>query len=315
MPVDSIECQIAKGQIGRYLAGESFSPTGLQQLEEHVANCTSCKTLLAERRQALLKMLGQEEAATPMIPNTIAISPEAYERRMAAQATAPEADTLTAKAINDSLRDRMIDQMRLAQAALTPPTTPVAKPEIKSTSVSEKIAALFVVKPQTDTAKTSLPTQSSFARPIMYTVALAGVLVAMALITKNGGFMGTRGGSALAKAPTTIPGSIAASTISTSLPLIRSATKSVAGVAFTAAASLTETSPVGAAANSVTNAAISSEANIDEPAPKPAPIRAARPVVRTVRPVRQTTPPPARKTPPSGTIKVYDADGNAINAN
>ena len=260
-------------------------------------------------------MLGQEEAATPMIPNTIAISPEAYERRVAAQATAPDADMLTAKAINDSLRDRMIDQMRLAQAALTTPTAPVAKPETKTSSVSEKIVGLFVAKPRTDTAKTSLPTQASFARPIMYPVALAGVLVAMALITKNGGFMGTRGGSVLAKAPTTPSVAIAASTMSPSLPLIRSATKSVAGAAFTAASNLTEISPVGAAANSVTNAAISSEANVVDPEPKPAPVRTVRPAARAIRATRVTPKAPARKTPPSGTIKVYDADGNAVNAN
>ncbi len=315
MPVDTIECQIAKGQIGRYLAGESFSPTGLQQLEEHVANCTSCKTLLAERRQALLKMLGQEEATTPMIPNTIAISPEAYERRVAAQGTAPDADTLTAKAINDSLRDRMIDQMRLAQAALSTPAAPVAKAELPKSSVTDKFVGLFVAKPKTDTVKTAIPTQASFTRPIMYTVALAGVLVAMALITRNGGLMGTRGGSVLAKAPTTPPAITTVATISTALPMIRSATKSVSETAFKAAASLTETTPIGATANAVTNAAIESEAAISVPEPKRAPVRIAKPVARTVRAPRPARTAPARTAPASGTIKVYDSAGNAINPN
>ncbi len=62
MPVQNIECQIAKGQIGRYLAGDALSTEAVTQLEAHIGECEHCQGLVADRRAALVAML---DAPTP----------------------------------------------------------------------------------------------------------------------------------------------------------------------------------------------------------------------------------------------------------
>jgi hypothetical protein len=70
------ECQIAKGQIGRYLAGDAFSTEAMQQLEEHIADCNECKAFLNERKASLQSMLGQPriparpEPDSPSVPSS-----------------------------------------------------------------------------------------------------------------------------------------------------------------------------------------------------------------------------------------------------
>src|SRR5579872_3223837 len=59
MPVQEFECQIARGQIGRYLNGEGLSNEGLRQLGIHVAECNECKTFLDHRKALLQGMLGE----------------------------------------------------------------------------------------------------------------------------------------------------------------------------------------------------------------------------------------------------------------
>ena len=72
MPVQEFECQIARGQIGRYLNGEGLSSEALRQLGAHVAECSECKTFLDHRKAALQGMLGeapmpQREAARAVV--------------------------------------------------------------------------------------------------------------------------------------------------------------------------------------------------------------------------------------------------------
>ena len=57
MQLQNFECQIAKAQIGRYVAGDILSEEALQQLEAHVWKCPDCKQNLAERRATLQAML------------------------------------------------------------------------------------------------------------------------------------------------------------------------------------------------------------------------------------------------------------------
>ncbi len=302
MPVDSIECQIAKGQIGRYLAGESFSPTGLQQLEEHVAHCTSCKSLLAERRQALMKMLGQDGVETPSIPNTIAISPEAYEKRVATHIPAASTDGLTSRAINDSLRDRMIEQLKMAQGALHPASQAPAA-EAKPISIAEKIRGLFVTSsPAAETSKTAMPSPTSFAKPVMYTIALVGVMIGMSLITKNGGLMGTRGAAITKGGPAAATTAAPAITVSPSLPAIRTASKAATGAAISAVSNVSIQRPATVAAN-VTKSAIAARPTDDE---APAPRRIAS---------RKRTAPKPKATTPAGSIRIYGEDGKPVNPN
>ncbi|HVT11899.1 MAG TPA: zf-HC2 domain-containing protein [Fimbriimonadaceae bacterium] len=68
MQVQNFECQIAKAQIGRYVAGDRLSDEALEQLEAHITKCPDCKQSLAERRAALQAMLSlgkDEQPATP----------------------------------------------------------------------------------------------------------------------------------------------------------------------------------------------------------------------------------------------------------
>jgi hypothetical protein len=44
MSVKNLECQIAKAQIGRYLAGDALSSEAVGQLEEHIAECDECQS-------------------------------------------------------------------------------------------------------------------------------------------------------------------------------------------------------------------------------------------------------------------------------
>ena len=61
MQVQNFECQIAKAQIGRYVAGDILSEETMEQLEAHVAKCPDCKQNLAERRAVLQAMLTTDE--------------------------------------------------------------------------------------------------------------------------------------------------------------------------------------------------------------------------------------------------------------
>src|SRR4051794_5108345 len=67
MQLQNFECQIAKAQIGRYLAGDALSDEAVHQLEEHIGKCADCKQNLAERRAVLQAMLSPGEAAQPVL--------------------------------------------------------------------------------------------------------------------------------------------------------------------------------------------------------------------------------------------------------
>lgn len=105
MPVTDFECQIARGQIDRYLGGGLLSPTALSGLEEHLGECAACKSLVAERRATLLGKLNGEapthavvsmpkkEAENPLIAALRAKSEEALLEDEPKPAEAPKAKT------------------------------------------------------------------------------------------------------------------------------------------------------------------------------------------------------------------------------
>lgn len=63
MQLQNFECQIAKAQIGRYLAGDVLADENLRQLEAHIATCPGCKQHLAERKQALQATLSEPQTS------------------------------------------------------------------------------------------------------------------------------------------------------------------------------------------------------------------------------------------------------------
>src|SRR4051794_17329106 len=64
MQLQNFECQIAKAQIGRYVAGDALSEDAVQQLEAHIGKCADCKQNLAERRAVLQAMLSPGESVS-----------------------------------------------------------------------------------------------------------------------------------------------------------------------------------------------------------------------------------------------------------
>jgi hypothetical protein len=68
MQLQNFECQIAKAQIGRFLAGDLLGDETVEQLEAHIAKCPDCKQNLAERRAVLQAMLPTAEPAPQETP-------------------------------------------------------------------------------------------------------------------------------------------------------------------------------------------------------------------------------------------------------
>lgn len=180
MAVKNIECQIARGQIGRYLSGDPFSAEALRQLEGHIGGCAVCKGHLAERKKALQAMLGG-------MPTHAAIEVDADPAPQKAAAPRPR---LTAA------------QVAAAQAAIEA-ATPKVGPK----------------KPTRDTQPAGKTTPDEkpkpiFTRPLIYAMALSGVLIAMSFLTHNGAdLLGPKAAAALNGAmKTPAPSTISATT-------------------------------------------------------------------------------------------------------
>ena len=92
MPVSEFECQIARGQIGRYLDGGALSAGMMAGLESHLAECPGCKTLVAERRAALLGSLGGATPTRAVVSMPVENPLIAALRQKADEAEAPVAE-------------------------------------------------------------------------------------------------------------------------------------------------------------------------------------------------------------------------------
>lgn len=147
MSTRSFECQIARGQISRYLAGDSFSSEALSQLEAHVSGCPDCKHYLGERKSALQSMLGK-----PQIP----AEPE--------HAPAPEAIATP--------QNRPVEP----KAATSVPSM------LRAPGLAQMLLSLFGKKGDRGV---SSPSQPAAWRSVAYSVALAMVLGTMSLASRN----------------------------------------------------------------------------------------------------------------------------------
>lgn len=122
MQLQNIECQIAKGQIGRYLAGDPLSDEAVGQLEAHIAGCDECRAYVAHRKAALQEMLQGE-------------SPEPISKRAG---------------ILDLIRKQMTSRGVVQAVAQAAPSS-----------------------------------KSSVAKPLVFSAALALVLIGMSYLSKN----------------------------------------------------------------------------------------------------------------------------------
>ena len=68
MPVQSIECQLVRAQIGRYLGGEPLSQEAMRQLEVHLVACDDCRAALSVRKSDLRAKMSLESAAKKQRP-------------------------------------------------------------------------------------------------------------------------------------------------------------------------------------------------------------------------------------------------------
>ncbi|GEM_PF-5070364 len=346
MPVSNFECQIARGQIGRYLSGGVLSPQAMRGLEEHLDECPSCKALVAERRAALIDQL-DGSAPTHAVVSMPSQAPKA----------APRENPLVA-----ALRARSTSEEDEA------PKSRVSAPRYAKPVATAGVPAALEEPSVAKETKRSGPTMKPLmGKPLALTAVLAVVLIAMSYLTKGNGGQGALGGKA---ADTFAPQRFASGSFSARTQPIastsettsdaRAATEPAPNLPFSPRPDATSAEPTGIVAPSTpmplppgskpkTPAPVpTSETTTPEPAPrpqasqpqtarpavrpkpvvqkpvapkpvsvaKPRPVAvrrsAPRPVVRRSVPVRKAVSPPApaKKAP---AVRVYGPDGKPIN--
>lgn len=145
MQVQELECQIAQAQTGRYLSGESLSDETIADLERHLAQCEQCRGAIAERRRSLELLM--------VGPRSEAVTP--------------------AKKSATFRLDRAVveipNQDRVPAAFTSRASTGV--PDINLGAESELMAPATFLKRN--------------AKTLAYSIALAGVLVAISFLIKD----------------------------------------------------------------------------------------------------------------------------------
>jgi hypothetical protein len=261
MTVRELECQIAKSQISRYVAGEVMSPDAMGQLEKHVQVCPDCKSALSERRTALLQLLEKKA------PKTAAIFVDVEDE--------PLHETL-----GEKLRRK----------------------------ASEKAASAPKAAPK------------NITKPLLYSAALAGVLLAMSYVSNNmnsitGGKLLDSNAPAKTEAvlPTPTPEPTPAPAV---MPEPQTTPSYQIGKSFATAVIAEGVQNVEAetiAQSSATTQPVQPKPAERQATPRPSTPRVSRPKAtrRTVTPKIHATPPAPEARPSSG-IKVY-LDGKTVN--
>lgn len=138
MAVQNIECQIALGQMSRYLSGDALAADVEDELKAHIARCSSCASALEHRRVLLQAMLGANVAVAPEH------SPDAEEPsetpRGNGRAKARLGKNLFAEAVVRSARD---NTNAGDEPALSPPTA-THTPYWKALAYSAALALVMV---------------------------------------------------------------------------------------------------------------------------------------------------------------------------
>lgn len=75
MAAQTIECQLAQSQIGRYLAGTDMSPEAVSQLELHISECPECSFFVEAKRAELRKKAEANSAAVSILDEAKHIHP------------------------------------------------------------------------------------------------------------------------------------------------------------------------------------------------------------------------------------------------
>jgi len=149
MPLKNIECQLAQGQLNRYMGGDGLSDSALEQLEGHIRECEDCGIYLDEKKRALQAMID------PQVPST----------------SAP------AKPQNIP-----------THAVVEFPEESKPANSFMATLVKKRAALDQAVRPASNsntTAQSAAPTPSSFVKPLLYSLGLAAVLIGMSALMRD----------------------------------------------------------------------------------------------------------------------------------
>lgn len=275
MAVQNIECQIALGQMSRYLSGDALAGDVEKELKEHISRCSFCAEALEHRRAMLKTMLGLQE-------------PES------ADSTEPE----------------IKKPKRARQRADT------------EDGAGNRFAAAVVEKRTVEPA----PKFSSYWKPLMYSGALALVLVAMSLLMRD---------------PTRIFGD----RVATDPAVSGTATETSQPATMPAGGALASAPASDPISNPDATTSLSEAGSVPEPAEAPpiedlkyvaisgigaadfqaepqgskttTPIPATKTTTRTASRRTQSRPKPTRTAPRNtrqggGSIRVYDTNGNPL---
>lgn len=146
MPLKNIECQLAQGQLNRYMGGDGLSESALEQLESHIRECEDCAVYLDEKKRALQAMVA------PIAPS----SP-------------PKEGSIPTHAVVE-----FPDEPKPANAFMAT----LAKKRATLDRAVQPVAA-------SNTPTASQHTPSSFVKPLMYSLGLAAVLIGMSTLMKD----------------------------------------------------------------------------------------------------------------------------------
>jgi len=149
MQIENSQCTLAQAQIGRYVAGETLPEDVLTSLEAHLDECSDCRSLVREQRAALEVRAGEPAAEPIDAPNLTESFPE------------PEATPV------------------LAEAAVEASITEAEKTEPQGEAPKHRLPAFR------DALKNARNGKRKLGNPLIWSGALAFVLVAMSYVAKN----------------------------------------------------------------------------------------------------------------------------------
>lgn len=152
MSVQNIECQIAQGQITRYLAGDSFPTAVVTELEKHIADCPNCQEIVNQKKAMLQAMMRMQNAAP-------------------------------AKAVIEPLEDFEEDEEPVRVSDIT--KSKKAPRQTLSQKLVDRIAQAHVENETVTTKREAADKKKLFGKPAMYCMALAVVMVSMSYLMRD----------------------------------------------------------------------------------------------------------------------------------
>ncbi|MBI5707510.1 MAG: zf-HC2 domain-containing protein [Armatimonadetes bacterium] len=281
MPVENIECQIAKGQMSRYLAGDSLSPEMAVELRAHIAECPGCAETLQKKREILQTMLSGSGG------------------RIAIEAPASQASPTAPRDSSD-------------EPSSTPPMNRI------SAMLLERLAKTQAA-PHAVARLEDRPRAAQYWKPLIYSGALALVMLGMSFIMRDPTrLFGSRLADDPAT-PGAATSAAASNPAGSMRPSVKSTEPSAAPGSSPKGDTKPTSSTSAKATKAVTSGTEASRApQMGTPQTKPGskpelkPTSSASPAKRTAKAgSRSARRKQAAKPTPSG-IRLYDPDGNPI---